>query len=97
MYLKSFALILRFSRGARYHQRIVYERDPNFSNYQRVAFQKCGSLVPQKKKKKTFLIVFYTAVNIQFSQLQLELSCRSGLPMHPVPREKYPRKPINSV
>ena len=40
------------------------ERDPNFSHFQRVVFQKSGSLFPQKDD---LLVVFYTDINIQFS------------------------------
>ena len=43
---------------------VLKERDPNLSHFQRVVFQKCGSLFPQKDD---FLIVFYTDINIQFS------------------------------
>ena len=62
IYLKFFTLILRFSQGAKYHRRIVNERDLNFSHFQRVrVFQTCGSLFPQKED---FLIVFYTDIHI---------------------------------
>ena len=56
--------IVRFSPSAKYHRLIVKERDTNFSHFQRVVFQKCGSLFPQKDD---FLIVAYTDINIQFS------------------------------
>ena len=62
--LRSFHFILRFSRGAKYRRRIVNERDPNFSHFQPVITQKCGSLF---REKSIFWIVFCTVINIQFS------------------------------